>query len=49
MYVILNRALSLDGMTKAQAEEGLGLPIKTAVPYMGAILLLPTTFINPSQ
>jgi hypothetical protein len=34
MYVILNRALGLVGLTKTQAEEILGLPIKTAIPYM---------------
>ncbi|HEY3476778.1 MAG TPA: response regulator, partial [Anaerolineales bacterium] len=34
IYAILNRALGLEGLTKAQAEEIIGLPIKTTVPYM---------------
>lgn len=35
MYVILNRAVGLEGLTKPEAEEILGLTIRTAIPYMG--------------
>ena len=34
MYIILNRALGLEGVTKTEAEELIGLPIKTTIPYM---------------
>ncbi len=34
IYAILNRALGLEGLTKTQAEEIIGLPIRTTMPYM---------------
>jgi pilus assembly protein CpaE len=33
-YAILNRAVGLEGLTKAEAEEIIGLQIKTTMPYM---------------
>jgi CheY-like chemotaxis protein/MinD-like ATPase involved in chromosome partitioning or flagellar assembly len=35
IFTILNRALGLEGATKAEAEAIIGLPIKTTMPYMG--------------
>lgn len=46
LYPILNRAVGLEGITKAQAEEILELEIKTTVPYMGGNL---TVANNQSQ
>lgn len=34
VYAILNRAVGLEGLTKAEAEEIIGLQIKTTMPYM---------------
>lgn len=34
IYTILNRAIGLEGATKVEAEETIGLPIKTTMPYM---------------
>jgi len=36
IYGILNRAVGLEGVTKAEAEKIIGLPIKTAMPYLGS-------------
>lgn len=47
MYVILNRAVGLEGLTKAQAEEILGLTIKTAIPYMGGNFALANNLHQP--
>lgn len=35
VYPILNRAVGLEGMTKAEADEMLGLQIRATMPYMG--------------
>ena len=35
VFPILNRAVGLEGLTKAEIEQALGLPIKTSVPYLG--------------
>ncbi len=40
MYVVLNRAVGLEGMTKPDIEKTLGLPVRTAVPYLGGNLSL---------
>ncbi len=40
IYVVLNRAVGLEGMTKAEIEKALALPIRTAVPYLGGNLSL---------
>lgn len=36
MYPILNRAVGLEGLTKAEAEKIIGLEIKTTMPYLGS-------------
>lgn len=35
LYAILNRAVGLEGLSKADAENMLGIKIKTAMPYLG--------------
>ncbi len=35
VFPILNRAVGLEGLTKAEIENILGIPIKTSVPYLG--------------
>jgi len=35
IYPILNRAVGLEGLTKAEAEQMLGLNIRTTIPYFG--------------
>ncbi len=35
MFPILNRAVGLEGLTKAEIETLLGIPIKTSIPYLG--------------
>jgi len=35
IYAILNRAVGLEGVTKAEAEKIIGFTIKTTMPYMG--------------
>ncbi len=35
IYPILNRAVGLEGLTKAEAEKMLGLDIRATIPYMG--------------
>lgn len=47
IYAILNRALGLEGLTKAQAEEMIGLPIRTAMPYMGGNFALANNLNQP--
>lgn len=47
MFAILNRAVGLEGVTKAQAEEIIGLPIKTAMPYMGSNFSLANNLNQP--
>ena len=34
VFAILNRAVGLEGLTRAEAENMLGLPIKLMMPYM---------------
>jgi hypothetical protein len=34
IYTILNRAIGLEGLTKAKAEEILGVEIRGTIPYM---------------
>jgi len=36
IYTILNRAIGLEGVSKAEAEKELNIPIKIAVPYLGS-------------
>jgi pilus assembly protein CpaE len=47
IYAILNRAVGLEGVTKAQAEEMIGLPIKTTMPYMGSNFALANNLNQP--
>jgi len=47
MFAILNRAVGLEGLTKVEAEEILGLPIKTALPYMGSNFALANNLNQP--
>ncbi len=35
VFTILNRAVGLEGLTKAEAEKIIGIDIKTAMPYLG--------------
>ncbi len=35
VFPILNRAVGLEGLTKAEIEQALGIPIKTSIPYLG--------------
>ena len=47
IYAILNRAVGLEGLTKTQAEEIIGLPIKTTLPYMGSNFALANNLNQP--
>jgi pilus assembly protein CpaE len=47
VYAILNRAVGLEGLTKAQAEETIGLPIRTTMPYMGSNFALANNLNQP--
>jgi pilus assembly protein CpaE len=46
-YAILNRAVGLEGLTKAEAEEMLGLPVRAALPYMGGSFALANNLNQP--
>ncbi len=35
LFPILNRAIGLEGLTKAEIEQTLGIGIKTSIPYLG--------------
>ncbi len=35
IYTILNRAIGLEGVSKPEAEKILGIPVNSAVPYLG--------------
>lgn len=47
IYPILNRAIGLEGVTKTQAEEILGLRIKAMLPYMGGNFSLANNLNQP--
>ena len=47
IFVILNRAVGLEGLTKAEAEKIIDLPIKTALPYMGSNFALANNLNQP--
>jgi len=47
IFAILNRAVGLEGLTKAEAEEILGFPIKAALPYMGSNFALANNLNQP--
>jgi pilus assembly protein CpaE len=47
IFAILNRAVGLEGLTKAEAEKILELPIRTALPYMGSNFALANNLNQP--
>lgn len=47
IYPILNRAVGLEGVTKHEAEEILGVRIKTMMPYMGGNFTLANNLNQP--
>lgn len=47
IYAILNRAVGLEGLTKTEAEEIIGLKIKTTMPYMGSNFTLANNLNQP--
>jgi hypothetical protein len=47
VYAILNRAVELEGLTKAQVEEIIGLPIKAAMPYLSGDFALANHLNQP--
>jgi hypothetical protein len=47
MYAILNRAVGLEGVTKARAEEIIGLPIQKMMPYLGGNFALANNLNQP--
>lgn len=47
IYAILNRAVGLEGLTKTEAEEIIGLSIKTTMPYMGSNFALANNLNQP--
>jgi len=47
IYAILNRAVGLEGVTKAEAEEILGFMIRTTMPYMGSNFTLANNLNQP--
>jgi pilus assembly protein CpaE len=47
IYAILNRAVGLEGLTKAEAERIIGLPIKTTMTYMGGNFALANNLNQP--
>ncbi len=47
IYAILNRAVGLEGLTKAEAEGIIGLGIKTTLPYMGSNFSLANNLNQP--
>lgn len=47
IYAVLNRAVGLEGLTKAEAEKIIELPIKTALPYMGSNFVLANNLNQP--
>ena len=47
IFAILNRAVGLEGLTKAEAEGIIGLPIQTVIPYMGSNFALANNLNQP--
>ena len=43
----MNRAIGLEGLTKAEAEKIIDLPVKTALPYMGGNFALANNLNQP--
>jgi pilus assembly protein CpaE len=40
VYLLMNRARRLDGLTKSEAEKAIGLPVRSAIPFMEEYLSL---------
>ena len=40
LFPILNRAVSLEGLSKPETEKALGIPVKAVIPYLGSNLSL---------
>jgi pilus assembly protein CpaE len=47
VYALLNRAVGLEGVTKTQAEEIIGLPIQKMMPYLGGNFALANNLNQP--
>jgi CheY-like chemotaxis protein/MinD-like ATPase involved in chromosome partitioning or flagellar assembly len=47
VYTILNRAVGLEGLTRAEAEKIIGIEIKTAMPYLGGNFALANNLHQP--
>jgi MinD-like ATPase involved in chromosome partitioning or flagellar assembly/ActR/RegA family two-component response regulator len=47
IFAILNRAVGLEGLTKAEAEKIIDLPIQTVIPYMGGNFALANNLNQP--
>lgn len=47
MYLIVNRAVGLEGLTKAEAEARIGLPIQAARPYLAESVSLANNQHHP--
>lgn len=47
IYTILNRAVGLEGLSKADAEKALDIPIRAALPYLGGNMALANSQHQP--
>jgi pilus assembly protein CpaE len=47
IYEILNRAVGLEGLSKAEADKLLGIEIRTTVPYLGSNFSLANNLHQP--
>jgi MinD-like ATPase involved in chromosome partitioning or flagellar assembly/CheY-like chemotaxis protein len=47
VYTILNRAVGLEGLTKAEAEKVIELPIKATMPYLSSNMSFANTHHEP--
>jgi peptidoglycan/xylan/chitin deacetylase (PgdA/CDA1 family) len=47
VFVITNRPVGLQGLTKAEAEETIGLPIKAGMPYLAENMSLANNQHHP--
>lgn len=47
IYTILNRAIGLEGVSKPDAEKILGIPIRSAIPYLGSNFTLSNNLHQP--
>jgi pilus assembly protein CpaE len=47
VFSILNRAVGLEGLSKADTEKVLGIPIRAAIPYLGSNMVLANSRHQP--